>query len=307
MPRIESPASPLMPRLKGLHLFHFDGAPCAQRVRFALGEKGLQRGREVRFDASTPQSTEGEQGRWVSRVVSLAKKDHMTESYALIHPDMVVPALVHDGTLYLESRDIIEYLDEAFGGPPLIPLDLGQREETMVLVEEAKQLHLSIRYVTFHWGLGRLAMLSRKERENLKKLAALGNDGENLVSFYDAYSTGAIPESIFAGHLSKLCQAFKRLDKRMQDGRQFLMGETLGIADIFWSMKVLRLAETGYPFAQFHPRLNQWYELICARDSFQNEVMGKHRLTNRVFRIKSGLENALGLGLKQALAKVASA
>ncbi len=46
MPKVEQPASPIPGALNGLHLFHFDGAPCAQRVRFALGEKGLARGRE---------------------------------------------------------------------------------------------------------------------------------------------------------------------------------------------------------------------------------------------------------------------
>jgi len=34
---------------------------------------------------------------------------------------MVVPALVYDGKLYLESMDIIQYLDQAFGGSPFIP------------------------------------------------------------------------------------------------------------------------------------------------------------------------------------------
>lgn len=50
MARVENPKSPLVGKLKGVHLFHFDGAPCAQRVRFALREKGLRRGREIRFD-----------------------------------------------------------------------------------------------------------------------------------------------------------------------------------------------------------------------------------------------------------------
>lgn len=307
MPRIEQPASAVVPQLRGLHLFHFDGAPCAQRVRFALGEKGLKRGREVRFDAVDPGSVAAEEGRWVSRVVSLVKKDHMTESYAQIHPDMVVPALVHDGNLYLESMDIIEYLDTAFGGPQLVPDQAEQRQQTMALVEEARELHVSIRYVTFHWGLGRLAMLNSKERKKLKELADAGKDNENLVSFYDAYSTGSIPESVFEEHLLKLYSAFNRLEQQMQDGRLFLLGDALTIADIFWSMKVLRLLETGYPFAGKHPVLNQWYERICARSAFQDEVMGKNRLANRLFRIKSGIENVLGVGLNRAVSKMLAA
>lgn len=307
MARIETPENPIISQLQGLHLFHFDGAPCAQRVRFALGEKGLARGREVKFDATTPESFVGENCRWVSRVVSLAKKDHMTPFYAQINPNMVVPALVNDGQLYIESMDIIEYLDRCFGDPLLIPREARKRAATMILVEHAKVLHLSIRYVTFHWGLGRLAMLNRKEREKLKSLATRGNDGENLVAFYDAFSQRKIPESVFEAHLMELFKAFQSLDTQMTDGRHYLTGDELTIADVFWSMKVLRLIETGYPFAGYHPRIFQWYERIYARPAFQNEVMGKNRMNNRFFRAKARMENAFGKGLGRALNKVLAA
>ena len=75
MARIHQPVSPIIGKLEGLHLFHFDGAPCAQRVRFALYEKGLVRGHEIRFDAGDPASCRGEEGAWVSRHVSLVKKE----------------------------------------------------------------------------------------------------------------------------------------------------------------------------------------------------------------------------------------
>tara|TARA_R110001592_G_C13185749_1_gene751597 strand:+ start:2358 stop:3284 length:927 start_codon:yes stop_codon:yes gene_type:complete len=303
MPKIDSPASPIVSELQGLHLFHFDGAPCAQRVRFALGEKGLGRGREEKFDTTTPQSLQGEDGRWVSRIVSLAKKEHISPAYAQIHPNMVVPALVHDGQLYLESLDIIAYLDNTFGGPRLIPQQSPLLHDTMALVEQAKQLHVSLRYVSFRWGLGRLAMLKPKERARLKELAGQGSDEENLVSFYGAYSTRTIPDSVFEVHLLKLYNAFEVLDAQLSDGRLYLLGETLTIADVFWAMKLLRLIETGYPVAEHHPELYQWYLRMYARPAFQNEVMGRNRMSYRFFRIKSGIDNALGLGLKQAIAR----
>ena len=300
MPKIDSPASPLVANLKGLHLFHYDGAPCAQRVRFALGEKGLARGREVKFDDASVQSLQGEDGKWVSRVVSLPKKQHISPAYAQIHPNMVVPALVHDVQLYLESLDIITYLDSTFGGPRLIPQESPLREEAMALVERAKQLHVSLRYVSFRWGLGRLAMLNPKERARLKQLAGQGSDEENLVSFYSAYSTRAIADSIFHEHLFKLHKAFAQLDSQMRDERTYLLGEDLTIADVFWAMKILRLIETGYPVAQRHPNLHRWYQRMYARPAFQNEVMAKNRISHRLFRTKAAIENALGLGLNRA-------
>ncbi len=306
MPRIDHPKSKIPGQLQGLHLFHYDAAPCAQRVRFALGEKGLARGREEKFDATSAAAIKGEDGKWVSRRISLPKKDHMTPEYAAIHPNMVVPALVHDGLLYLESMDIIEYLDNAFGGARLVPLDGPHRDATMARVEQAKVLHRSIRFVTFHWGLGRLAMLNPKERKALTGLAQQGNDEEQLVSFYDKYSTGAIPEATYMEHLNKLYVAFNELNTQLADGRQFLMSDEVTIADSFWAMKILRLTECGYPVATHHPALWNWYQRIYHRSSFQHEVMGKNRLTNRIFRAKARIENIFGSGLKQAVEAIAA-
>ncbi|MEM8563432.1 MAG: glutathione S-transferase family protein [Pseudomonadota bacterium] len=307
MPLITAPASELTPTLRGLHLFHFDGAPCAQRVRFALGEKGLARGREVTFDAADDGALMGEEGRWVSRTVSLPRKAHLSEAYAKIHPDMVVPALVHDGRLYLESMDIITYLDETFAGPQLVPQGSEAKAEAMALVEEAKLLHVSLRYVTFRWGLGRLAMLNGKEQKRLQALAAKGEDKENLVSFYRAYSGRTIEQSVFDDHLKRLYTAFTHVEARLSDGRDYLMGGQVSIADAFWAMKILRLIETGYPISRVHPAVYTWYQRMAQRPAFQQEVMGKNRVNYRFFRAKSIIENALGLGLNSAFDRLAMA
>ena len=275
-------------------------------MRFALGEKGLARGREEKFNSVSSSAIAEDSGRWVSRVVSLVQKDHLTEAYAEIHPNMVVPALVHDGKLYLESLHIIEYLDDAFDGAPLIPKDTDLKARTMRRVEQAKELHRSIRYVTFHWGLGRLAMLNPKERSHLATLAQKGNDEENLVAFYDGYSSRTIPQSVYEDHLTKLYRAFTEIDEELKDGRQFLMSDDVSIADAFWSMKILRLTECGYPMQQHHPKVFEWYQRVYARPSFQNEVMGKNKLTNRAFRAKARVETWLGKGLKQAVDSVAA-
>lgn len=230
----------------------------------------------------------------------------MTRAYAQIHPNMVVPALVHDGALYLESMDIIEYLDSTFGGAPLVPHDAKLRAATMARVEEAKVLHLSIRYASFHWSLGRLAMLNAKEQGSLKALASQGPDGENLAAFYDAYSNAGIPEHVFVEHLGRLYAAFQDVDAQMADGREFLMADDVTIADAFWAMKVLRLTECGYAFTEHHPRVYAWYKRIEQRPAFQQQVMGKNRLNHRFFMLKARIDKVLGGGIEKAVQRVAA-
>ena len=300
MPKVANPKSTLVGKLQGVHLFHFDGAPCAQRVRFALHEKGLARGREVKFDADDADACRGEPDAWVSRQVSLVKKEHFSDAYAQIQPNLVVPALVHEGSLYIESMDIVAYLDEAFGGTPLVPVHDPERlADAEALTERGKALHRSIRFVTFRWGLRGLARLSSKEEQHLKELLQNSNDGEQLVSFYQGYDDKSIPDEVYIEHLEKLNAAFAELDARLGDGRQFLTGDDLTMADIIWAMKTLRLTECGYPFAQCFPAYANWFERISARRSFQEGVMGKHRMMSKAFRAKAQIEHLLGIGLKQ--------
>ncbi len=298
--KIEFPTSPIVSKLEGFHLFHFDGAPCAQRVRFALHEKGLTRGREVRFDADDPSSCAGEDGAWVSRQVSLAKKEHLTASYAQIQPNLVVPALVHDGELHIESMDIVAYLDDVLGGPRLAPRhDPALLADAQALTDFGKSLHRSIRFVTFRWGLRGMARLSDKEEKRLKELLATGDDAEQLASFYEAYDKQSIPEAVYIEHLEKLNAAFAQLDRRLQDGRAFLTGNALTMADILWAMKTLRLIECNYPFKQVFPAYAQWYGRVSHRPAFREGVMSKHRLMSSAFRAKASVEHILGIGLKQ--------
>ena len=149
-------------------------------------------------------------------------------------------------------------------------------------------------------------MLNPKERSHLAELARQGNDGENLVTFYDGYSNGTIPEAVYRDHLTKLYTAFREMNEELKDGRSFLMSDELSIADAFWSMKILRLLECGYPVRTHHPELYDWYCRVYERPAFQNEVMGKNRMTNRAFRAKASIESFFGKGLKQAVESVAA-
>jgi len=62
-----------------------------------------------------------------SRYVDLLGFDQHSPEYLKINPNGTIPSMVHDGVLIAESTAMMEYIDEAFEGPPLRPSDPFER------------------------------------------------------------------------------------------------------------------------------------------------------------------------------------
>ena len=76
------------------------------RLRIALNAKGL---------AYTPE------------FVNLPKMQHRDPAYMAKNPQGLVPALLDGGRLYTQSLAMLEYLDERYPAPPLMPRDIEER------------------------------------------------------------------------------------------------------------------------------------------------------------------------------------
>ena len=55
--------------------------------------------------------------------VSLPKMEHRIPSYRDMNPQGLVPLLVEDGRILIQSMAVIEHLDEVYPEPPLMPKD----------------------------------------------------------------------------------------------------------------------------------------------------------------------------------------
>ena len=85
---------------KGLHVLHFQGSSCSQKLRIFLKEKNIS---------------------WESHHIDLVKGDNFSDWFLGINPRGVVPVLIDDGEVHIESNDIIKYLDEKFPTNSLWP------------------------------------------------------------------------------------------------------------------------------------------------------------------------------------------
>jgi len=81
-----------------IELYHASMSVCSEKVRMALAEKGLE---------------------FKSHFMNLREGHQQTPDYIKLNPNAVVPTLVHDGNVIIESAVINEYIAEVFPGTPL--------------------------------------------------------------------------------------------------------------------------------------------------------------------------------------------
>ncbi|HUK02614.1 MAG TPA: glutathione S-transferase family protein [Steroidobacteraceae bacterium] len=89
-----------------LTLYHWEPNANSGKPMLALAEKGVA---------------------YESRYTDLLRFDQHQPEYLKINPDGTIPTLVHDDKVFTESTPIMEYVDEAFDGPPLRPQDPVRR------------------------------------------------------------------------------------------------------------------------------------------------------------------------------------
>ena len=76
---------------EGIHLFHFHGSSCSQKTRICFNLSDID---------------------YTPHVVDLFKGENYTEYYLGINPRGLVPTLVYNGEVHIESNDIILFADE---------------------------------------------------------------------------------------------------------------------------------------------------------------------------------------------------
>lgn len=64
---------------------------------------------------------------FVHHYIDIDRREHHEAGFLAINPRGTVPALVHDGLVLTESTPMMEYIDDAFAGPPLRPEDPALR------------------------------------------------------------------------------------------------------------------------------------------------------------------------------------
>jgi glutathione S-transferase len=160
--------------------------------------------------------------------------------YLALQPFNRVPTLVHDGFVLYETGAITRYIDRAFPGPPLQPVDpraLARMDQIIGVVDSYAYWPL-VRQVYVH-AVG----LPRRGQAGDEKEIASG-----LVS------------------AARVLTAIERLAA----DSAFLIGPTLSLADLHLLPMLTYFSEAaeGAALLARHPRLESWLAYMKTRPSF---------------------------------------
>lgn len=245
---IVEPRNQSVKSLKGLHLYHCGPSNCSMRVRLTLEEKGLQ---------------------WSSHHLNILEKEHLTEDYFGINPNGLVPTLVHDGQVMIESDDIIEYLDMQFPEPALRPAKDDALSTMEYWLRRSTQIHLAaVKTYIYDKRIRHQMQQSAQEQRRYEQLQT--NDA--LLEFHRKSSSNGFSRDELVGAKTTLDECFFGLNQQLAN-QPWIAGEDFSLADIAWMplhFTLQRLA--GYALDDC-PNVEDWAGRIATRPSFSKAVL----------------------------------
>jgi glutathione S-transferase len=229
-----------------IELYHNDMSVCAQKVRFVLGEKALK---------------------WESHHLNLRAGDQQKPDYIKLNPNAVVPTLVDDGNVIIESTVINEYLDDAYPEPSLRPIDAGARARVRLWTKQLDEsVHAATRTIS-----NAIAFRHQKLALGTEALTALHEkipDPKKRAESWENITKGV--DSLY------VADAARRFDRLLADMEAalseapWLAGETFSLADIGYAPYILRLQDLQLQFLwDKRPHIPAWFDQVGKRPGYK--------------------------------------
>lgn len=239
------PTNKAVESLEGLHLYHGAISNCSMRVRMTLIEKGLS---------------------WTSHHLDLKKKENISDEYFAINPNGLVPTLIDNGVVHVESNDIVDYLDEAYPEPTLRASD---NEGMLEWLRLAASIHVpAVKPYVYATMMQRKLKKTAEEQERYDRLQR----NEELRRFHARHAGNKVfGKDDIARSVDILEECFDKLENAIE-GHEWIMGDRLTLADISWIPLHFVLIGCGYPFGNY-PNITRWATAFEDKKSFREGIL----------------------------------
>ena len=240
---------------KGIHLIHAAVSSCSQKTRIFLNLKGIN---------------------WTSHLIDIENGENHQPWFLGVSARGLVPVLIDNGDVHIESNDILLYLEEKFPNPQLLPKATEDLAKELLDIED--EMHLDLRALTFRYLVPRKHDYV-KNPISLTKLEArkstLGgkvDKQKNIeLAFWNAANTnGGITDKQVAAAAEKFVKAFNDLDKMLAN-KLYILGEVISVVDIAWFIYANRVMMTGYPL-HIHKHMQRWFDTLKTHEAFAREI-----------------------------------
>jgi glutathione S-transferase len=229
-----------------LELYHNDMSVCAQKVRFALGEKAL---------------------RWESHHLNLRAGDQQRPEYVKLNPNAVVPTLVDDGKVIIESTVINEYIDDAYPEPRLRPTDAAARARMRLWTKQLDEgVHVATRIVSNavafrHQKLALGTEALKMLHENIPDPKKREESWENI--------TKGVESRYFVDAVRRFAKLLADMESALRE-ESWLAGKEFSLADIGYAPYILRLRDLQLQFLwDKRPHISAWFEHVARRRGYK--------------------------------------
>jgi glutathione S-transferase len=226
-----------------IELYNSPVSTCSQKVRMALLEKNVP---------------------WTDRVILFAKNDHLSDWYLALNPNGVVPTLVHDNRVIIDSSVINEYLDDVFPETPLRPdepYELAHMRAWRQYIDEVPTT--AIRYPSFNAFL--VPMWSSMTEEQFRTFA------EKMPlrkHFYLKMGRNGFAKNEVDAAIGLLRQTVERMEQSLSQ-TEWLANDMFTLADISIIPTIVRMEDLGLAHLWADsPRVGDWYRRLQRRRAF---------------------------------------
>jgi glutathione S-transferase len=234
-----------------LQLYKFGNSICTQKVFITLAEKNIP------YDPIN---------------VDLFKNEQYKPDYLKLNPKGVVPTLIHDGNVIVESTLICEYLDEVFPSPRLIPesplqqtrMRLWSKSVDEVLFAATRELSFSAMFRE------KLKNMTEEQRETRFKNVG---DPDRRARYVSCFELGIDSPYVLQG-IAAFEKAFKTMETELSSGGPWLLGSELSLADINLMPFVARLEYLTLLdiWIENRPHVGKWWRRVESYPSFKSQI-----------------------------------
>ena len=237
---------------KGVHLLNYQFSACSMKTRIYLNLKKIP---------------------FTSHQINLSAGENFSEWFQGINPRSLVPVLIHDGEVHIESNDILEYLEGCFKETPLIPENMEEKIKELLKFED--NLHVDIRNITFKFLVPRFLNKGKSVQPKAKNKATLNGEVDSMDdvnrNFWEQYEKYGITDEDASRSLIRFRTALEDLNDQLEDS-PYILGAELSLVDIAWFIYATRIQHANYPLQRLHPNVSGWYERLYANVLFRKEV-----------------------------------